>query len=65
MIMKIAAYINKLFPKPVVHTEAEDKLLEKNIVKRYATGSIALSLGRYVTGKEIKQRRDEITSYRF
>lgn len=66
--MKLTALIknlDKLFPKPVVHTEEEEKAREKKIVARYAQGNISLHLGKYITPEEIEKRKSKLSSYRF
>ena len=66
--MKLTALIKNidvLFPKPPVHTEEERKARERKIVARYAQGNISLHLGKYLTKKEIEDRKTKLFLYRF
>ncbi|MBW2663919.1 MAG: hypothetical protein JRD93_18560 [Deltaproteobacteria bacterium] len=63
--MKIFALLNKLFPKPPVHTEDNDRRIVNHIIKKHATGSISLSKGRYVTEKDIERRKAQLQAYDF
>jgi len=63
--MKIFVLLNKLFPKPPVHTEDDDRRIVNRIIKRHATGSISLSKGRYVTKKDIERRKAQLQAYDF
>lgn len=61
--MKVFALLNKLFPKPPVHAEDNDRRIVNRIIKRHATGSISLSKGRYVTEKDIERRKAKLQAY--
>ena len=66
--MKLIEHIRDLialFPKAPVRTEKDDRELEARVVKRYAQGSVSLSLGKYVTTDDVAHLKKKIASYNF
>ena len=64
-IQSLIKRISQLFPKPPIHTKREMKDRERAIISRYAQGNASLQIGRYITTKEIEQRKEELSSYDF
>jgi len=52
-----------LFPKAPVRTDKDVCELENRVVKRYAQGSVSLSLGKYVTSDDVARLKKKIASY--
>jgi len=64
-LINLLKQINRMFPAPPYHTEEEERTRVKKIVSRFAQGNVYLQLGRYLSGKEVEQRKSRLASYNF
>ncbi len=64
-LINLISRINRLFPRPPVHTEQERKARERRIILRYARGQPSLYLGRYILTEDIEKRKAKLGIYNF
>lgn len=61
-MMKLKDIFSFIPPKPPVHGDEEERALQREAVRRVASGNVLLQLGRFTTEEDIRAAKKRLLS---